>query len=50
MYVIRKNNKTIAVESDYKAAMEIYRANKDPYTWVVVIDTSTDTIVAYWIY
>lgn len=50
MYVIRKNNKVIAVESDYEAAMEIFRANKDTYTWVVVIDASTDTVVAYWIY
>lgn len=50
MYIVRKCNKTIAVVDDYESAMAIFRANKDSYTWLYVIDVSTDTIVAYWIY
>lgn len=50
MYVVRKCNKAIAVVNDYEAAMAIFRANKETYTWLAVIDATTDTIVGYWIY
>lgn len=50
MYLVQRNNKTIAVTADLESAMAVFHANQVPYSWLQVIDTTSDRIVAYWIY
>lgn len=50
MYLVQRCNKTIAVTADLESAMAIFRVYRHPYTWMQVIDTTSDKVVAYWIY
>lgn len=49
MYLVRCNNRTIAVVSYLKSAMAIFRANKYFCSWLQVIDTTTGKVIVYWI-
>lgn len=50
MYLVRRCDKTIAVTEDLESAMVIFHVNRHPYTWMEVIDMTSDKVVAYWIY
>lgn len=60
MYLVQRNNKTIAVKEDLGAAMadfamevfyanEYIRANRYPHTWLRVIDEASGKVEAYWV-
>lgn len=50
MYLVQRNNKTIAVTEDLESAMAVFRANQCPYSWLQVIDATSDKVVVYWVY
>lgn len=50
MYLVQRNNKTIAVIADLESAMAVFRTNQWPYSWLQVIDTTSDKVVVYWVY
>lgn len=59
MYLVQRNNKTIAVKADLESAMadfaiEVFyanqyiHANQYPHTWLKVIDEISGKVEAYW--
>lgn len=58
MYIVQRNNKTIAVNEDLEAAMadfaiEVFLAridtNQYSHTWLKVIDETSGKVEAYWV-